>query len=161
MGMLTIVLLKIFVWLQYCIKECYFNSGGAVVSMILLPRCCDTYLQLTWWETHFYNTENLQPNFNDTSSQAGLSCEKIGLLFCGQGHGKVGNSNECFNLNDIFSTAEPFVTKLSMVVHHHMPECHHAQKIGLLSSGSRSQWGLIWSNVTFYQLNCWSFCNQI
>ena len=29
-----------------------------------------------------------------------------------------------FDLEDIFSTAKCFVTKLGMVMHHHGPECH-------------------------------------
>ena len=39
------------------------------------------------------------------------------------------------HLEDSSSTAEPFVTKLGMVMHHHGPAS--CQKIGLLSSGSR------------------------
>ena len=43
----------------------------------------------------------------------------------------------------IFWTAQPSVVKLVMVVDHHGPECHAPQKEGLLSSRSKSQWGLI------------------
>ena len=35
-------------------------------------------------------------------------------------------------------------------------------KTDLLSSGSRSQWRLIWLDMILpYLLSCWSFCNQI
>ena len=33
------------------------------------------------------------------------------------------------HLNDISSTAEPFLTKLGMVMHHHGPECYARKKI--------------------------------
>ena len=42
------------------------------------------------------------------------------------------------HLDDTSSTAEPFVTKLGMVMHYHEPELSY-EKIGLLSSRSRSQ----------------------
>ena len=29
-----------------------------------------------------------------------------------------------FHLDDIFSTAEPFVSKLGMLIHYHGPECY-------------------------------------
>ena len=41
------------------------------------------------------------------------------------------------HLDDISSTAEPFVTKLGMVMHHPEPVCF--KKIGLLSKRSWSQ----------------------
>ena len=37
--------------------------------------------------------------------------------------GKVQNSSECYP-DDISSTAEPFVTKPGVVMHHHGSECH-------------------------------------
>ena len=50
--------------------------------------------------------------------------------------------------DDIFWTAEHFVTKLGMVMQHHEPECY-AEKNCLLCSLSRSLWGLIWSKYDF------------
>ena len=39
--------------------------------------------------------------------------------------------------DDIFRTAESFVIKLGVVIHHHVPECH-AKKSGLQSPRSKS-----------------------
>ena len=52
--------------------------------------------------------------------------------------------------------AEPFTTKLGMVMHHYEPD----KEIVLLSS--RSQWSIIYSKYDFLicLMNCWSFCNQ-
>ena len=48
--------------------------------------------------------------------------------FRGQGHSKnVQNFNYCLLDDDNF-TAEPFVTKLFMVIHHLKPECHKKRK---------------------------------
>ena len=46
--------------------------------------------------------------------------------------------------DDIFWTAEHFVTKLGMVMQHHKQECHLEENC-LQSSRSRSQQGLKWS----------------
>ena len=55
----------------------------------------------------------------------------------GQGHSNGSDSvNVC--LDDIFWTAEHFVTKLGMVMQHDEPECH-VEKDGFLSSRSRLQ----------------------
>ena len=57
---------------------------------------------------------------------------------------KVTGKNHPVNvhLNDISSTAGPFVTKLGMVMHHHEPGCRakkkKGKKIALLSSRLRS-----------------------
>ena len=48
-------------------------------------------------------------------------------------------------LDDIFWITEHFVTKFGMVMQHHEPECHAEKKKKLLSSRSRSQWGVMWS----------------
>ena len=65
-------------------------------------------------------------------------------------------------LDDIFSAAEPSVTKLGMVMQHHGPKCHARRLVCCLqvqghSEGSFNQ---IWLFLP-YLLNCWSFCNQI
>ena len=65
-------------------------------------------------------------------------------------------------LDNISSTAEPFVTKLGMVIHHHRPECLVRRLVCCLqgqghSEGSYNRIGLFLP----YLLNCWSFCNQI
>ena len=72
-----------------------------------------------------------------------LEClvKRLDCCVQGQGHSK-GSAFHC--LFDIFWTAHPFVTKLGMVMHHHRPECH----VERLSSQSRSQWGLIQSDIT-------------
>ena len=38
-----------------------------------------------------------------------MSCEKIGLLCCGQGQGHL--------------TADPFATTVGLIVHHHKVDC--------------------------------------
>ena len=43
------------------------------------------------------------------------------------------------HLNDISSTAEPFVTKLGMVMHHHRPECHARKYICCLQIQGHSE----------------------
>ena len=53
-----------------------------------------------------------------------------------------------FHLDDISSTAEPFVTKLGIVMHHHGPECHARRLVCCLPS-SGSQWRCIQSDMTF------------
>ena len=60
----------------------------------------------------------------------------------------------CVCPDDIFWTAQPFVTKLGVVVHCHELECH--AMTGLLSFRARTQ---IQQNITFllYILDCWSF----
>ena len=66
------------------------------------------------------------------------------------------------HLDDIFSTAQPFVTKLGMVMQHHGPErqarglvcCLQAQSL------SESSFNKMWLFLP-YLLNCWSFCNRV
>ena len=57
-----------------------------------------------------------------------LDClvKRLDLLCCGQGQGhrKGSEFQWMFILDDISATAEYFATKLSMMMHHHGPECH-------------------------------------
>ena len=73
----------------------------------------------------------------------GLSCEKIGLLCCGPapGYRKRFRIPVTVHLDDISYAADPSVTKVWMVMHHHGPVS--CKKIGLPSSRSRPQRGLI------------------
>ena len=69
-----------------------------------------------------------------------MSSEKIGLLCCGQ-----GQLQERFkipvnvHLDDIFSTAEPFVNKLGMVMHLKGSECHARRLVCYLQGQDHSE----------------------
>ena len=52
--------------------------------------------------------------------------------------GKVKNSSECSSQN-ISPTAELFVTKLGMVMHHHGPECHAKRLVCYLQGQGPSE----------------------
>ena len=52
--------------------------------------------------------------------------------------GKVKNSSECSSQN-ISPTAEPFVTKLGMVMHYHGPECYARKQICCLQVQGHSE----------------------
>ena len=66
------------------------------------------------------------------------------------------------HLDDISSTAEPSITKLSMVMRHNGPEYHARRLVYCLQvqGHSESPCNQIRSCV-LYLLNCWSFCNHI
>ena len=51
---------------------------------------------------------------------------------------KVKNSSECLSQN-ISPTAEPFVTKLGMVMHYHGPECYARKQICCLQVQGHSE----------------------
>ena len=93
--------------------------------------------------------------FGSTTLWAGVSCGKIGLL-CSR-----SRSRQRFKMSvtvcpdNIFRTAEHFVTKLGMMMQHHEPECH-AEKNCLLSSRSRSKRGLIWSKYDSFYYFLWT-----
>ena len=65
---------------------------------------------------------------------------------------------------DVFWLTEHFVTKFSMVMHHHEPECHAEIILFLFFAvfKVKSQRGPIWSKYDFllYFLNCWFLSNQ-
>ena len=81
-----------------------------------------------------------------------MFCGKIGLL-CSR-----SQSQRRFKmlvnvwLDDIFWTAEHFVTRLYMMMQQHEPKCHEENFcfFGVLSSRSRSQQGLIWLKYDYY-----------
>ena len=54
-------------------------------------------------------------------------------------------------LDNSFCTAEPFITKLDMVIHYHQLGCH-AKKERLLYSRSRSQLGTIKTRYDYFCL---------
>ena len=61
----------------------------------------------------------------------------------------------------IFWTAEPFVTKLGMVIHHHGPECPTKRLVASHGQDhNEGSYNQIWPFLP-YLLNCWSFYNQI
>ena len=66
------------------------------------------------------------------------------------------------HLNDLYSAAEPSVTKLGMMMQHHGPKCRGRRLVCCLqvqgqSGGSLDQMWLFLPHL----LNSWSFCNQI
>ena len=68
-----------------------------------------------------------------------MSCKKIDLLFSRSWSLQELIWSKYDNFYCIFCTADPFATKRGLIVHYHKPECP-MKKIGLLHSGSRSQW---------------------
>ena len=86
-----------------------------------------------------------------------MSCLKSGLLRSrsrSQRRFKM-SMNVC--RDDVFWVTEHFVTKFSMVVQHHEPECHAEFLLLLwLSSRSRSQRGFIWSKYDSFQFIFWT-----
>ena len=96
--------------------------------------------------------------FDSTLSYARVFYGDIGLL-CSRSKSQQ-NFKICINVcpDGIFWIAEPFTTKLGMVMHHYEPDCL-SERSSLLSSRSRSQLRIIWSKYDFliYYLNCWFF----
>ena len=92
--------------------------------------------------------------FASTSFFAGLSCEKIWLLCCGQGQGhSEGWYDQNMTLSTIFWTIDSLATKLGLMIYHHKPECP-VKEVGLLHSGSGSQWRvkmLLFVQMIFYK----------
>ena len=66
------------------------------------------------------------------------------------------------HVDGIFSTAEFFVTKLGMVMHHHRPECHARRLVCCLHVQGQVEglYNQVWLCLP-HLLNCWSFWNQI
>ena len=93
--------------------------------------------------------------FDSTASYAGVFCGKMGLLHL------RSRSQQRFKMSvnvcqdDIFWTIKYFVTKFGMVMQQNEPECH-AEKKCLLSSRSRSQRGLVYSNYDSDYYNFWT-----
>ena len=86
----------------------------------------------------------------------------LGVCVWGGGGGEWGGENCCvclcvhvfgFCSDSIFWITQPLVTKLSMMVHHHEASDF---KIGLLSSRSRPQWGLIWLKHDYFCFIFWT-----
>ena len=69
--------------------------------------------------------------------------EKLDCCVQGQGHSKISKCQVNVCSDDIFWKAEPFTTKLDMVM-------YHAKMIDLLFSRSRSLQELIWSNCDIF-----------
>ena len=67
-----------------------------------------------------------------------LECfiEKLDCCVQGQGHGKISKLNVC--PDDIFWIAEPFTTKLGLVVHHYEPDCLSKRLVCCLQGQGRS-----------------------
>ena len=53
---------------------------------------------------------------------------------CGVFRGEGCNARDIFVPTSLSVSLQPFVTKLSIVVHHHEPECH-AKKMGFYLQG--------------------------
>ena len=66
------------------------------------------------------------------------------------------------HLDNISWTAEPNVTKLSMVMQYHGPKCYARRLVCCfqVQGHSEDSYDQIWL-VELYLLNCWSFCSQI
>ena len=64
------------------------------------------------------------------------------------------------HLDDILSTAEPFVTKFGIVMHHHGPEYHARRLVCCLQfhSITEGSYNQMWLCLP-YLLNCWYFGN--
>ena len=60
---------------------------------------------------------------------------------------------------DIFLTAEPFVTKLGMVMHHHGPECHAKRLVYYFKVKVTVKAPVIRYDCFYHSY--WYFCNQI
>ena len=56
-------------------------------------------------------------------------------------------------LDDIFRTAEHFVTKLSMVMQHHEPECHAGKKNVCSPQGQGHSKDLCDQNMTLFTIS--------
>ena len=86
----------------------------------------------------------------------------IALLWSKSRSQKMFKISVNIHLDNISSTAQSYVTKLGMVMHHHGPECHARRLVCCLqvqghSGGSYNQ---VWLFLP-YLLYCWSFCNYI
>ena len=65
-------------------------------------------------------------------------------------------------LDDISLTAEPFVTKLGMVMHHHGPECYARRLVYCLQVQGHSEDSYNQACLFLpYLLNCWPLFNHI
>ena len=60
--------------------------------------------------------------------------------------------------DDMFWITEHFTTKLGMVMHHYEPDCLPKRLVCCLQGQGHGE-GSYNQNMTFYLLNCWSFCN--
>ena len=96
--------------LDYCSKGQGHSEGSKF-------RC------LSRW--YFLNRRTFcyQTRYCDASSWAGVSCKKICLLFSRSRskQGLVWSKYDSFYC--IFRIADPFATKLGLMVHYHKPEC--------------------------------------
>ena len=91
-----------------------------------------------------------------------MSCEKIRMPCSGSMSQQRFKISVTVHTDDTcFSTAEPFVTKLHLAMHHHDLESP-LKRIDSLSSRSRSQWRFIYILCLFlpYLLDCWPICNH-
>ena len=85
--------------------------------------------------------------------------QKISLLFSKSTSQQGLIWSEYASFYYVFWTADPFATKLGLIVHYHKPECF-MKKLDCCVQGrhhskiSKCQW-------MQYPLNCWSFFNQI
>ena len=66
------------------------------------------------------------------------------------------------HLDEIFSTAKPFVIKPDMVMHHHGSECHAKWLVFYLHKQGQKEgsYNQMWLFLP-YLLNCWFFCYQM
>ena len=79
---------------------------------------------------------------------------------CVQGQGQSKCSKLLIVCPDIFWAFESFISKLGMVVHCHSLEClvkFKIRKMGLLSSGSRAQLGLMCLECRCFYYIFWNF----
>ena len=83
----------------------------------------------------------LHPNSMVNHRKTGCPCEKNWITaFKVKVAIEAQNVSEWLDIN-VFSNAEPFVTKLGMAIHHHAPECHaHLQGQG----DSEASYNQIW-----------------
>ena len=85
-----------------------------------------------------------------------MSFGKMGLLHLRSRSQQRFKMSVNVYLDDIFWITEHFVTKLCMAMQHREPECHAENFLLLLSSRSRSQWGLIWSKYDSFDFIFWT-----
>ena len=77
-----------------------------------------------------------------------VSCEKIGLLCSCPGPQQRFKVPMNICPANIFWISEPFLIKLLMVMHHHEPVS--CEKLDVLTSRSKAEWGLILSKFIFW-----------
>ena len=96
--------------LDYCIQGLSHSKGSKCQCLSReYPLNCQTFCYQIWY---FY-----------ASSWAGMSCKKIGSPFSRSRSQQRFIWSKYDSFNNIFWTAHPFASKLSLIVQYHKPEC--------------------------------------